>query len=76
MLHRLFVSLGLAFLGFFATTGFAHAALDRTEVIVGTFLVALGLMAFLFLIYLVKWMFGLDTMPPPEPDAGDHGAHH
>jgi hypothetical protein len=72
---RLFVSFGLALLGVFASTGFAHAATDRTEVMVGTFLVVLGLMSFLFLVFLIKWILGVGSMPPPDADAGDH-AHH
>ena len=75
MLNRVTLAFALAFLGLFASTGVSHAASDKTEVMVGTFLVVLGLMAFLFIVFLVKWMLGLDRMPPAEPDAGDQ-AHH
>ena len=77
MLNRVTLALGFAFLGLFATTGVSHAASERTEIMVGTFLVVLGVMAFLLVVFLVKWMMGVDRgLQPPEPDAGDHGAHH
>ena len=76
MLNRYTVSLGLALLAMVATTGISYAADDRMKVEVGTFLVAAGLMAFLLLVYLAKWLLGAtNTLPPPEPDAG-HDAHH
>ncbi len=77
MLNRFSVSLGLALLGFFASTGISYASAenpDRTEIVVGMFLVALGLMAVLLLAYLIKHALGLDKMPPAEPEA-DAGHH-
>ncbi len=75
MLGRVSRSLFLALVASFATTGGIYAAKgpDVTEVGVGTFLVALGFMALLFIAYLIKHALGLDRMPPPE-DAGapDH----
>lgn len=75
MLNRVTLALGFAFLGVFATTGVSHAASDKTEVMVGTGLVVLGLMAFLFIVFLVRWMLGLNRALSPEADASDH-AHH
>lgn len=76
MLNRVSVSLMLALLGVFATTGISYAASDdREEVIFGTAIVAVCLMALLFVIYLVKHALGLDKMPPPPADDGAHGHH-
>jgi len=63
-------------LALLSSSGFAHAAppsADLAEVAIGTFLVALGVMAFLGLVYLAKSWLGLIKLPPPEdPDAGGH----
>jgi hypothetical protein len=77
MLQRLAFALGFALAGVIATTGSAAAEFDpsRDELMVGTFLVSLGLMALLALVYAVKWYFGLDRQPPidlPDPHAGHH----
>jgi hypothetical protein len=73
MLNRLINSLGFALLGFLAVTGTAHAqSPDRDEIVVGTFLLALGLMFVLLLVYLAKRLFGLEQTLPPEADAGEH----
>lgn len=74
MLARLSVSVLLALLAVVATTGVSFAAEnpDRDEVLIGTFLVALGTMFVLFVFYLIRRVLGLDKAPPPEGDAGDH----
>lgn len=77
MFNRYSVASGMALLALIATTGQAAAATpSRTEVVIGTFLVALGAMALLLGIYAIKHALGLDRMPPPEPIDIDHGAHH
>jgi hypothetical protein len=76
MLNRYSVACTLALLALVATTGQAAAATPtRSEVVIGTFLVALGAMALLFGIYAIKHALGLDRMPPEAVDI-DHGAHH
>ena len=60
MVERLLVSSGLAILAVAATTGTTEAASDRTEVMVGTGLVVLGVMAILFAVYLVRHTLRLD----------------
>lgn len=75
MLERLSIAAVLALLGLFATTGITAAAKspDLTAVAGGTFLVALGAMAFLFIIYLIKVASGLEKrLPPEEPGAPEH----
>jgi len=52
----------------------ANAASDRTSVGVGTFILALGVMSILFVVFLVKWYFGLANVTPP-PVEDDHSAH-
>ena len=77
MLGRLGVSLTLAVATLVGTTGVSHAALspDATEVGIGTFVVALGFIAFLFLAYLLKRALGLVKTPPPPENTGV-GGHH
>jgi hypothetical protein len=75
MRGRAALSIGLALAGFLATTGVAGAARspDLTEIVIGTFLMALGLMLFLSLIYAVKVATGIEKpLPPEEPDAAGH----
>ncbi len=90
MLNRLLWASAFASTAFLAFAGEAFAATDKVKVGVGTFLVALGLMVFLFIVFLVKYYFGLaGVVPPPmddghsypslPPDGSDHGAapaHH
>jgi hypothetical protein len=72
MLNRLTVSLSVALLGILASTGAAHAATETEEVVIGTFLVAVALIVVLLIAYGLKRAFGLEKLPPPETDAGDH----
>lgn len=72
MLQRLLFALGFALSGVIATTGSAFAAFDptRDELIGITAALVGALLAFLTLVYAVKWYFGLDQQPPtdlPEP---------
>lgn len=74
-MERLTVALTLALLGLAATTGLSEAASDRTEVMVGTGITVLVLMALITVAYGVKHFLGLDRMPAPPPN--DHaGGHH
>ena len=77
MLNRVTVAMGMALLAFAGSTGSAFAEFDasRDELLIGTFLVCLGLMALLFVAYAIKHALGLDKLPPAEPDSGDHGHH-
>lgn len=76
MLQRLTFSLGFALSGLLATTAVAWADFNpsRDEKVIGTFVVALGVMLVLALIYAVKWYFGLDR-PPEDLEVPDHGHH-
>ena len=78
MLGRALTALTLALLGSLATTGVSSAAAitidDRDDVMILIGVVALALMAVLFVAYLIKHALGLDKMAPPEPDA--HDGHH
>ena len=77
MRERLTVAFALAVLGFIATTAVASAATieDRDDVMILTGLVALGLMALLFVFYGLRHALGLDKMPPPV-EADPHDATH
>ena len=72
MLKRFFLALPFAVLGAIASTGSAFAAFDPTphELSIGTFLVALGCMVFLTLIYSIVWYFDLNH--PAEVEIPDH----
>jgi hypothetical protein len=76
MLERLFISIGVALSAFVAASGVASARPvedEDVQLMVGTFLVALGGMAVLFVFYLIKRSLGGFKMPPPdEHDAGHH----
>ena len=76
MALRIAASTTLALLMSIALAGGAQAAdqPDLEEVAIGTFLGALGLMAFLLVVYLIKRAAGLVRLPPPEADGGD--GHH
>jgi hypothetical protein len=78
MLSRLLFANGFALSALFAFVGVANAASERTKVGVGTFLLALGVMGFLFIVFLVKYYFGLaGVIPPPvEDDHSSHASHH
>lgn len=79
MLQRLLFALGFAFSGVLATTGSAAAAFDPSrDELMGITAAAVGiLIAFLTLVYAIKWYFGWDQqressdMPPPDA----HGHH-
>jgi hypothetical protein len=77
MSYRLVSVVSLVLAGFAASTGVSFAAIDDqdevmivTGITIAVFLVIVSALAFL------KHLAGLDRMPPPEPDAGDHGGHH
>jgi hypothetical protein len=71
MLSRTLWSAAFALSAFFAFAGEAFAATDKVRVGVGTFVVALVAMGVLFVIFLVKWYFGLaGVIPPPIEDDG------
>ncbi|HWO72293.1 MAG TPA: hypothetical protein VNN21_01910 [Dehalococcoidia bacterium] len=76
MLERLAFSLGFALSAFLASAAVASAEFNpsRDEKVIGTFVVALGVMLFLGLIYAVKWYFGLEHAPE-EVDMPEHGHH-
>jgi hypothetical protein len=78
LLQRLGFALGYAALAMLATTTHVDAAFDptREELVIGTFLFALGAMLLLTLIYAVKWYFGLDHQPEIEwPDSHGGSSH-
>jgi hypothetical protein len=78
LLQRLAFALGYAASGLLAATASANAAFDptREELVIGTFLFALGVMLLLTLIYAVKWYFGLDHQPEIEwPDSHGGSSH-
>jgi hypothetical protein len=75
MISRFFVAITMALLGFVATAGIAAAARgpDATDVMVGTGVAILAMMAVLFSIYLFKVVTGIEKpLPPEEPGAGHH----
>jgi hypothetical protein len=76
MLMRILLALPLVALGALASTGSAMAAFDptRDELVIGTFLFALGAMALLALIYGVIWYFDLNH--PGEVEIPDHEHDH
>ena len=76
MLSRLTVSLTVALLAVYGSTGAAHAAIvdDRDDVIILTAGVSAALMAILLVAYGIRHAVGADKMPPPEPEADP--AHH
>jgi hypothetical protein len=78
LLQRLAFALGYAASGLLAATASANAAFDptREELVIGTFLFALGVMLLLTLIYAAKWYFGLDHQPEIEwPDSHGGSSH-
>jgi hypothetical protein len=78
LLQRLTFALGHAAFGMLATTTQVDAAFDptREELVIGTFLFALGAMLLLTLIYAVKWYFGLDHQPEIDwPDSHGGSSH-
>ena len=76
MLKRTLLALPLVVLGLLASTGSAMAAFDptRDELAIGTFLVALGFVMLLGLIYAVIWYF--DLSHPGNPEIPDHAHDH
>jgi hypothetical protein len=78
LLQRFAFPLGYAACGLLATTAHVHAAFDptREQLVIGTFLFALGAMLLLTLIYAVKWYFGLDHQPEIDwPDSHGSSPH-
>ena len=83
MLKRILLAMPFVALGVIASTGSAMAAFDptRDELLVGTFLFAVGAMVLLAFIYAAIWYFDLNHPAAVEiPDhAHDHryaGEHH
>jgi hypothetical protein len=78
MLHRLRFALGFVLAGFIATTGSAFAAFDPTrDELMGIMAAAVGiLIAFLTLVYAVKWYMGWDRQPTRNPDLEAYEASH
>ena len=77
MQGRTAFAIGLALAGFLATTGVAGAARspELTKIAIGTFLVFLGVMIFLSIIYAIKVATGIEKpLPPEQPDAA--AGHH
>jgi hypothetical protein len=71
MLNRVLWSTAFASTAFLAFAGEAFAATDKVKVGVGTFLVALVAMSVLFLVFLIKYYFGLaGVIPAPVEDDG------
>ncbi len=60
-----------------ASAGAASAALspDATEVVLGTFGAALGVIFFLSVVYALKRALGLEKDLPPPEDSGASGHH-
>jgi hypothetical protein len=78
MFSRALTALTLALMGVAAMTAPAFAAADSPDqdsIMLGTFLLVLGVMSFLFVVWMVKHYFGADRMPPAPADDG-HGGHH
>lgn len=77
MFNRLFASISLALAGFIASTGISQAALieTRSEVMYAAGVTVVVILVLMSIGAGVKHAFGLDKMPPPEPDDG-HGGHH
>jgi len=69
MLSRIGFALAYALTFFVGGTGVANAASNATEVSVGVFIIVLISMAFLTLVYAIKWYFGA-TEPPVIPPGG------
>ena len=78
MVERLAFATSIAALGFLAATRVAGAARSPhlAAVAIGTFLVALGLMLFLSIIYAIKLAAGIEKpLPPPPPEETGAGHH-
>jgi hypothetical protein len=79
MLPRLLFALGFALSAVIATTGAAAAAFDpdRDELIGITAAVIGIVMAFLTLVFAIKWYFGWDVQDPDNQDLQDYlSSHH
>jgi hypothetical protein len=79
LLHRLLFAASFALSGVIATTGQAFAAFDPTrDELMGIMAIVVGvLIAFLTLIYAVKWYFGWDRQPRDNQDLKDYlESHH
>ena len=78
MLHRLLFAFSFALSGVIATTGSAFAAFDPTrDELMGIMAAVVGgLLAFLTLIYAVKWYFSWDRQDPNNQDLKDYLTTH
>jgi hypothetical protein len=71
MISRILWATAFASTAFLTFASEALAASDRTQVGVGMFLLAAGVMSILFVVFLVKYYFGYaGRVPPPVPDDG------
>lgn len=78
MTYRLFASFGLALAAFIAATGVSSAALieTRSEVMYAAGVTVVAILVLMSIGAAVKHAFGLDVMPPPDPnDDHGHGSH-
>lgn len=78
MTYRLFASVGLALAAFVAATGVSSAALieTRSEVMYAAGALVVVILVLMSIGAAVKHAFGLDVMPPPDPnDDHGHGSH-
>ena len=80
MLHRLLFAASFALSGVIASTGTAAAAEfdpNRDELMGIMAAIVGGLLAFLTLVYAVKWYFGWDRQPRDNQDLKDYlDSHH
>ena len=74
---RALTAAGLAISAFIANTAIAGAARspELTKIAIGTFLVALGLMIFLSIVYAIKVATGIERPLPPEDPNITQGHH-
>ena len=70
MLNRVLWSAAFASTAFLAFASEAFAATDKVKVGVGTFLVAAIAMGVLFVVFLIKYYFGLAGVIPAPVDDG------
>jgi predicted flap endonuclease-1-like 5' DNA nuclease len=79
MLPRLLFALSFALSGVIASTGSAFAAFDPTrDELMGIMVAVVGvLLAFLTLVYAIKWYLGLDEQDPNNQELADYiSSHH
>jgi membrane protein DedA with SNARE-associated domain len=79
LLHRMLFAISFALSGVIATTATAFAAFDPTrDELMGIMGIVIGcVVAFLTLIYAVKWYVGWDRQNPNNQDLKDYlDSHH